>query len=81
MKVFHAKVYQRGGSQTVCLPKDCRFRGNQHEILIRREGSRVILEPTDDWPDTFRACLGAWRDDIPRPKQKTLSALKTENWV
>lgn len=74
MKVLHAKLFQNGGSQAVRLPKDCRFRGNQRAVLARREGRRVILEPLDEWPDTFRACLGAWPDDIPRPKQKRLPA-------
>ena len=30
----------------------------------------VILEAADDWPDRFRACLGAWRGKIPRPTQQ-----------
>jgi hypothetical protein len=34
---------------------------------VRREGSRIILEPVDAWPDSFRACLGAWDEEIPRP--------------
>ncbi len=38
--------------------------------MVRREGRRVILEPADEWPDEFRACLGAWLEDIPRPVQR-----------
>jgi len=41
--------------------------------VVRREGRRVILEPVDEWSDEFRACLGAWPDDIPRPKQRRLT--------
>ena len=68
-----AKLFRNGGSQAVRLPKECRFRAGQGEVLVHREGRRVILEPVDEWPDAFRACLGAWRGDIPRPKQELLS--------
>ena len=61
-----AKLFQNGGSQAVRLPKSCRFPSGR-EVLVRREGRRVILEPADEWPDDFRACLGAWRGEIPRP--------------
>ena len=40
--------------------------------MVRREGRRVILEPVDEWPDAFRACLGAWRGEIPRPAQRAV---------
>jgi len=46
------------------------------EVLVRREGRRVILEPADEWPDEFRACLGAWRHEIPRPVQRPLQHLR-----
>lgn len=62
-----AKLFQNGGSQAVRLPQSCRFPEGQHEVLVRREGSRIILEPVDAWPDSFRACLGAWDEEIPRP--------------
>ena len=73
MKTTRAKLFQNGGSQAVRLPKECRF-GNG-EVLVRREGKRVILEPADEWSDEFRACLGAWLGDIPRPKQKRVRDL------
>jgi hypothetical protein len=43
--------------------------------LVRREGRRVILEAADEWSDEFRACLGAWRGKIPRPKQQQVRDL------
>jgi tRNA(fMet)-specific endonuclease VapC len=58
MKSVRAKLFQNGGSQAVRLPKACRFPG-QAEVLVRREGRRVILEPADEWSDEFRACLGS----------------------
>jgi len=76
MKRPRAKLFQNGGSQAVRLPKDCRFPATQQEVLVHREGRRVILEPADEWPDDFRACLGAWSDDIPRPAQRPISDVR-----
>lgn len=70
-----AKLFQNGGSQAVRLPKDCRFE-DQTEVLVRREGNRVILEPADEWSETFLACLGHWQEPIERPKQEPLSKLR-----
>jgi antitoxin VapB len=69
MGTARAKLFQNGGSQAVRLPKACRFPTAQ-EVLVRREGRRVILEPADEWPAEFRACLGAWREEISRPTQQ-----------
>ena len=71
MKGTRAKLFKNGGSQAVRLPKECRFTA-QGEVLVRREDRRVILEAADEWPDKFRACLGAWPGKIPRPKQPRL---------
>ncbi|MBI2526903.1 MAG: AbrB/MazE/SpoVT family DNA-binding domain-containing protein [Candidatus Rokubacteria bacterium] len=75
MKATRAKLFRNGGSQAVRLPKECRFAA-QREVLVRREGRRVILEEADEWPDKFRACLGAWPGPIPRPKQRQLRDLR-----
>jgi antitoxin VapB len=75
MKATRAKLFQNGGSQAVRLPKACRFVA-QREVLVRREGRRVILEPVDEWSPQFRACLGAVSDEIPRPKQGKLAQLR-----
>jgi antitoxin VapB len=69
MKVLRAKLFRNGGSQAVRLPHEFRFRDGQSEVSVRREGGRVILEPADEWPDTFRACLGGWPEAILRPGQ------------
>jgi antitoxin VapB len=75
MKATRAKLFQNGGSQAVRLPKECRFVA-QGEVLVRREGRRVILEAVDEWSDKFRACLGAWRGKIPRLKQQRARDLR-----
>ena len=74
MKSARAKLFQNGGSQAVRFPKECRFAA-QGEVLVRREDHRVILE-ADEWSDRFRACLGAWPGEIPRPKQQRLRDLR-----
>lgn len=60
-----AKVFWTGRSQAVRLPKDLRFETD--EVLIRREGRCVILEPIDDWGDAFWSCFGALDDDFEIP--------------
>lgn len=71
-----AKLFKNGGSQAVRLPKDCRFPAGQDEVLVRREGRRVVLEPVDEWTPAFRACLGGWPDEIARPRQVRVSKTK-----
>ena len=75
MKAARAKLFQNGGSQAVRLPKECRFAA-QREVLVRREGRRVILEAPDEWSDRFRACLGSWSGKIPRPRQQQVRNLR-----
>jgi virulence-associated protein VagC len=72
MMAVRAKVIQNGGSQAVRLPEACRFVA-QREVLVRREGRRVILEPADEWSSDFRSCLGAVSEEIPRPKQVAIT--------
>ncbi len=63
-----AKLFRNGGSQAVRLPKGCRFPDDQREVVVRKVGQRVVLEPVDTWPTAFLACIGAWQSEIPRPK-------------
>lgn len=68
-----AKIFRNGGSQAVRLPKSCRFADDQQEVLVRRVGRQVILEPADEWSEEFLRCLGAWKEDIPRPPSQPVS--------
>lgn len=70
---YRAKLFQNGGSQAVRLPKECRFE-DEEEVIAYREGRRVILEPVDEWPAEFLACLGAWNEPIERPPQPTIGS-------
>jgi len=64
--VVKAKLFSHGGSQAVRLPKAFRFEGE--EVLIRKEGDAVILEPKPrDFSRLWRE-LDALRDpDDPFP--------------
>jgi antitoxin VapB len=68
-----AKIFTNGGSQAVRLPKSVRFPVSQREVIVRRSGKRVILEPADDWSDEFLASLGSWDEPIKRPRQQPIS--------
>jgi antitoxin VapB len=67
---LRAKIFRTGRGQAVRLPKEVRFEENQGEVRIRREGSRVILEPLDEWPEAFLAALGSC-PDFPEPPERT----------
>jgi antitoxin VapB len=71
-----AKIFSNGGSQAVRLPKSCRFPDEQREVVVHREGRRVILEPADEWTPEFLAALGAWDDEIELPPQTPISKSK-----
>jgi antitoxin VapB len=71
-----AKIFTNGGSQAVRLPKDVRFPDSQRELLVRRSGRQLILEPADEWPAEFVAALGSWSEPIERPKKRAISRKK-----
>ena len=68
MSIKRAKVFQTGRSQAVRLPKEFRFDGDT--VLIRHEGSAVILEP-DGWPDGYALSFAGMPDDFERAPQGT----------
>jgi antitoxin VapB len=68
-----AKLFSNGGSQAVRLPKSVRFPDSQHEVIVRRSGKKVILEPADEWPKEFLDILGSYPDEIERPTQQPIS--------
>ncbi|MGC4089959.1 MAG: hypothetical protein QM756_19140 [Polyangiaceae bacterium] len=71
-----AKLFRNGGSQAVRLPKGCRFPDDQREVVVRKIGQRVVLEPVDTWPPSFLACIGAWHGEIPRPEDDIVGDIK-----
>lgn len=77
-----AKVFRKGRSQAVRLPKDFRFDGD--EVLIRREGEAVILEPIPrrTWPKGYWQRIDDLREglefDLPEPLGGTLLDLRID---
>jgi antitoxin VapB len=71
-----AKIFQNGGSQAVRLPKTCRFPNGQREVIARRVGKKVILEPADEWSPEFLAVLGSMSEEIERPPQRPITEMK-----
>lgn len=67
-----AKVFKSGNSQAVRLPKEVRFPPQTHEVAIRREGRRIILEPleAEEWPETFWEAFGGMPKGFSRPPQR-----------
>lgn len=67
-----AKLFINGRSQAVRLPKEFRFKGT--EVKIRKEGRKVILEPSvaSDWP------AGFWDIFTPDPEFEFPKALSTK---
>ena len=71
-----AKIFTNGGSQAVRLPKSVRFPNGQREVLVRRVGRKVILEPADEWSAEFVEALGAWPEDLERPLGRRMAERK-----
>lgn len=72
--IERARIFKNGGSQAVRLPKSFRFDDDEVEVLVRREGRCVILEPSSktEWSDEFLSSLGSWDEDIPRLEQEDI---------
>lgn len=64
--IKRAKLFKTGRSQAVRLPKEFRFDGDT--VLIRHEGSAVILEP-DGWPDGYVDSFAGIPADFERAPQ------------
>lgn len=63
-----AKLFKSGGSQAVRLPREYRFEG-QEEVLISREGEKVVLQPVRrKWSRAFLELAGS-APDFPYPDE------------
>jgi virulence-associated protein VagC len=77
-----AKIFDNGGNQAVELPETCRFPEGVHEVLVSRQGRKIIFEPIEPaawvngWPPEFLATFGSWKEEIPRPPQQPIAKKK-----
>ena len=68
MMAERAKLFRTGGSQAVRLPKKYRF-DRQSEVLIRRDGDRVVLESARRaWSRRFIGLAGSAKE-FPYPAE------------
>ena len=67
MKSHRAKVFWSGRSQAVRLPKEFRFHSDT--VLVRREGTSLVLEPANEWPDNYVASFSGAPTNFDRPAQ------------
>jgi antitoxin VapB len=67
MKYKTASLFWTGRSQAVRLPKEFRFAGDV--VLVRRDGSAVILEPAVEWPEGYVDSFKGIPEDFERPAQ------------
>lgn len=81
-----AKLFRNGRSQAVRLPKEFRLPGE--EVLIRKEGNAVILEPIEKsaWPRGYWKRLREMRLDFEAEPMKLsefmrVPGLKVEDWM
>ncbi len=66
-----AKVFWSGRSQAIRLPKEFRF--DADEVLIRRHGSAIVLEPiAHDW-SWLSAIDGPFDDDVVSATEEAIS--------
>lgn len=64
---MRAKVFWTGRSQAVRLPKAFRF--DTDEVVISRDGRRVILEAPDEWPADWVSSFVSPDLELERPEQ------------
>ena len=81
---IRAKLFANGRSQAVRLPKEFRLPGV--EVLISRDGDRVILEPIPEvqrdangWPVDLWEWLDQFSDDFPDPEPMPVGLLAPED--
>ena len=67
---MHTRVFQNGNSQAVRIPKEVAFPPHVREVLVHREGDRLIIEPAPvrTFSTDFLSALGQW-PDFERPPQ------------
>ena len=56
-----AKLFSKGSSQTVVLPKDFRLSGT--EVYVQKTGSSVMLVPKEKAWETFLEGINDFTDD------------------
>lgn len=56
-EVRHAKLFKNGRNQAIRIPRDFELEGE--EVLMHREGNRLIVEPIS--PKSFAELFAGWK--------------------
>ena len=59
----HARIFKNGRSRAVRIPKEFDFPGD--EVIISKDGDRLIIRPLEDRAERLRALLAQWREQPP----------------
>lgn len=59
----HVRVFRNGRSRAVRIPKEFEFPGD--EVIMRKEGDRLVMEPVEDRSARLRELLEEWRKEGP----------------
>jgi hypothetical protein len=52
------------------------MRSKTRKVIVRKAVKKLSAKPTNEWPPDFLACLGAWKEDIPRPRARKIAKKK-----
>lgn len=76
------KVFWNGRSQAVRLPQECRFDEDQ-ELVIRKVGRAVVIEPADDFWSRLREALATSTPDLRTPARPGRGSTREsiQRWV
>ena len=75
-----AKLFTNGRSQAVRLPKAFRMPGT--EVLVSRDGDRIVLEPLDarGWPEGYFESFGPVGSDFAASERLPASKAR-DRWL
>lgn len=70
MTITHARIFKSGNSQAVRLPKELAYPPHVHDLVARRDGERLILEPAHSrtFSPAFWSAIGSL-PEFKRPPQ------------
>jgi len=64
----HVRIFKNGRSRAVRIPKEFDFPGD--EVVMRKEGNKLVIEPARNRAARLRALLEEWRKRGPLPPEE-----------
>ena len=69
----HAKLFRNGRNQAVRIPREFELPGD--EVVMRKEGNRLIIEPPGD-RESVTEMLDRWQREGPLPPDEELPEIE-----